>query len=872
MEFRRRSYKKEEELGGDLPRSRVNVHPLSPCSDSSYHSQFHEAVDNSVEEFFDPLRGTSTGVVGVSCDSDNVEFNSSIKVNNHDPLRDWTMFKKFLMQRFPVSKLVRISTISDGILRSHKYNDKSSTSLHPEEADDSKNFADADTRYTTRQEYVSRLIDFKEKLRQAWQSDDRVASLKIAIKRIKEKAELSEDGIMLRPLPENFVASDVCSDAKETCYNWLSKIGSVKELLPRIYLELAVFPCWRFLLNQPMDSFKRIGKMMRGLTDPLSSSYCRLYMAYTASKFTSHDTEILITCIKDMMFVLEHAILNNSREYYGDRKKLLMSLMEPTIGYIMRNIFKSASQEHLDNILVEFDLNSKGRIVPCASIFIHYLIKELPDEALNTKSMEIVDLIGRYNDGNFDQCINYRLLGFRLCESASPANTVHVVNTVFQVVSQWDELEKYLNVVDPYVDLVLQNHMDDLLMRMVKGISERAEGRGFSEVELGDLQSILLKLLSHFKDPGAHLFMTHCLELLDMMYGSFRSTINLQILNTATRNGAIRDPVIIQLLLEICLAVIDSLDQANISNDEQMTRLISRFINLVDYNFEMEHHLAFLVRCRKELGGSNETKEALVHASNKLVIRGLKDGKHPDFIKSCMAFNEVTIPAVSNMLKQLNLYIETAEVAILGGLISHMDRLIQSVVSCLKIIMLEGPGGTYNVDIFLSAFQKASNLLVMSPSNPEVNTLQNLQSFLELIESGAWMMPMIRFRSLSTILWLAAIHSQEVLPYHIKGSQLAFEGDVSMLYGLLSFSETIVQKLLDSVQEEPSKATHGGMALDACNCIASVFEINNEVSNICYDLLKTAKVCLGSSNKYVKSTGKFLERRTLGSSVVTTTN
>lgn len=56
-------------------------------------------------------------------------------------------------------------------------------------------------------------------------------------------------------------------------------------------------------------------------------------------------------------------------------------------------------------------------------------------------------------------------------------------------------------------------------------------------------------------------------------------------------------------------------------------------------------------------------QEALIHASNKLAVRGLKDEeKHPDFIKSCMAFNEVTIPAVSNTLKQLNLYIETAEV------------------------------------------------------------------------------------------------------------------------------------------------------------------------------------------------------------------
>lgn len=33
----------------------------------------------------------------------------------------------------------------------------------------------------------------------------------------------------------NFRANDVCLDAKETCNNWFCKIGSVKELLPRMY-------------------------------------------------------------------------------------------------------------------------------------------------------------------------------------------------------------------------------------------------------------------------------------------------------------------------------------------------------------------------------------------------------------------------------------------------------------------------------------------------------------------------------------------------------------------------------------------------------------------------------------------------------------
>lgn len=90
----------------------------------------------------------------------------------------------------------------------------------------------------------------------------------------------------------------------------------------------------------------------------------------------------------------------------------------------------------------------------------------------------------------------------------------------------------------------------------------------------------------------------------------------------------------------------------------------------------------------------------------------MRDGNSStSFVKSCLAFNEVTIPAIPTNSRQLNLYIETAEVqllfgynftiiflepyahllsfsmyqvALLGGFVSHSDGLINAAVNCLQ--------------------------------------------------------------------------------------------------------------------------------------------------------------------------------------------
>ncbi|KAG5551052.1 hypothetical protein RHGRI_009470 [Rhododendron griersonianum] len=907
MEFRPRNYTVEEE-SRSLDRVSVDTHPLSPPSPS--HLQV-DVVDHGKSDFYDPLRGSDANVM-ISLDDLQEEDNNSA-VNEADaelPTKEWTSFKKFLMQRFSGSKMVSISPMSDVIMKSGQVREKASTTMHLEELDDPQKFAEDGIKVISQQVYVSRLHELKDEINRSWQANDRVTSLALAIKvarllmdtsvlqfyptlfvlatdvmdmvgemvwqRIKQKAEFSEDGNVICSLPENFEAKDIRVDAKETCSNWFFKIGSIRELLPRIYLELAILPCWRFLVDRPVDVIQRLIMMTRGIADPLASAYCRLYIAHCVQKLPQQDTGYLIICINDIKILLTRFLSAEESPdgNFSERSKSLISLMEPTIEYIVKCIVKDSYQTRAANILVELGIGMKqtefvGKL-PCISIILHHFLKELPSELVSSNAVEIFQLIESSKDYSFDQCLNYRLLGFRISESRSQLDIVNaVVDKVIKVASEYNSLDEFLKVVDAYVDIILRNQMDNKLNIILDGIVKRACNEGIAEIELINLQSIFLKLLAHLKNLEDIFSLSHFIEILDMMHGSARSMVNMHILNMATRKGRIHDPTIVQFLFEVSQSLHDGMDHSNMKYDDsqQPARLISRFVTMVDYGPALERHLAFLLECRGAFGGFNDLKETLVHCSNCLAVKAMKDGEnHTSYVKSCIAFSEVTIPSVPSCVKQLNLYLETAEVALLSGLVSHSDGLLDSAIFCLQTMdQMDDLRLPSDVDWILSFMRKLCSLLVLVPGNPQQGVTYILRSMLALINSQSWVSSRARTRVLCAVLSLAATLSQFDLPYHanhelVLGNDCLFYGDPIYSQELLSLSASILQNLVDNIIQEPSQVARGSMALEACNCIASSFNLAQEVLPFVSKLMETAKSCLSSNDKYLQSTIKFVDK------------
>ena len=102
------------------------------------------------------------------------------------------------------------------------------------------------------------------------------AFCELVYKRFKDRSTIY-DGDNPIPLKDNFRAEDVADHAKETCKNWFFKIASIRELLPRIYVETAILKCYCFIYNDYYPiAIRNLIKMIRGV-GMISSTFYSSY-------------------------------------------------------------------------------------------------------------------------------------------------------------------------------------------------------------------------------------------------------------------------------------------------------------------------------------------------------------------------------------------------------------------------------------------------------------------------------------------------------------------------------------------------------------------------------------------------------------------
>jgi len=90
--------------------------------------------------------------------------------------------------------------------------------------------------------------------------------------------------------------------------NWFLKSACIREVLPRIYLELALVGSSKFMQRKVQQTdLMRLAKMVRGIAEPLCAAYTAAYLARVGYSIDPDVKDYLLVLVDFCFKILEKA-------------------------------------------------------------------------------------------------------------------------------------------------------------------------------------------------------------------------------------------------------------------------------------------------------------------------------------------------------------------------------------------------------------------------------------------------------------------------------------------------------------------------------------------------------------------------------------
>lgn len=297
-----------------------------------------------------------------------------------------------------------------------------------EELDDFEEGSQKELLNLTQQDYVNRIEELNQSLKDAWASDQKVKALKIVIQCSKLLSDTSV--IQFYPskfvlitdildtfgklvyerissmcvdsrsaLPDHFSPENVNDTAKETCLNWFFKIASIRELIPRFYVEASILKCNKFLSKTGIsECLPRLTCMIRGIGDPLVSVYARAYLCRVGIEVAPHLKESLNKNFFDFLLTFKQIhgdTVQNQLVAQGVELLSYLPLYSPAMGWI----FQCVSYHAPEALLTE--MMERCKKLGNNALLLNSVMSAFRAEFVATRSMDFIGMIKECDESGF---------------------------------------------------------------------------------------------------------------------------------------------------------------------------------------------------------------------------------------------------------------------------------------------------------------------------------------------------------------------------------------------------------------------------------------------------------------------------------------
>eukprot|EP00007_Cunea_sp_BSH-02190019_P009993 CAMPEP_0174232350 /NCGR_PEP_ID=MMETSP0417-20130205/2651_1 /TAXON_ID=242541 /ORGANISM="Mayorella sp, Strain BSH-02190019" /LENGTH=1061 /DNA_ID=CAMNT_0015310381 /DNA_START=13 /DNA_END=3198 /DNA_ORIENTATION=- len=780
----------------------------SPVSSTSSATPSKPSPSSSSASSTTAVNGPSTGMSATTDMLGNAVAGDGVD-------EAWKVFKPAILQKYTTKEQITVSFIKESVAQPD-VESTDSVKHRLEQLDDTPENAEREILHFTQKEYVSHIETLHAELARAWDTEQRVKSLKIAIqcaklladtsvvqfypskfvlvtelldtfgklvyRRIRGRAVIlpSKKGGTPQELPDDFTPDMVPPIARETCRNWFFKIASIRELLPRLYIEIAILSCYRYLSQTTYDQIvHRLCSMVRGIGDPLVAAYAWAYLARKGREVVPNiSNEYLHKSLADHLSIFHRVRFSGSSSgqnmgpRFRRRLKAIgvdlpqyMNLISPAIEWLVMSVAVKPTEESLHRVLAASQ--SSGRNAVLLQHVMHYFPSRLVSSRASTMTNMIVDCDAQ----GVAPAKLFAALGACLVQSPPDGGSKQflvILNEVWAHIVEMQELQDYLSCAHVWIEFALQHftlkQVDQMLGNVLNhvvsaqnaALTTEAVNTETEEVALGKTQiqeyllMIVTKIIMYHKDFNLLLAMTHFLPLLDTFEGVYQVQANKCILEAfVSHSTPTSDPMIINAMFGVGKVVHDSINTLSFSDEvRQISKLISGFVLKIRFGRDVEKNLNFFVECRRAFCNLDSVKAQLVLGVTELAMRAhrLVGGKHTKrtaaFLRACIAYCYITIPSMDDEILRLRLYTLASQISLANSSFHQGESLIKAAIQLISNVPVrtDSPDGQTN-QVFrklVTEIAQVCNLLVVAPGHPADGKLSLVTMLVDTILGYPW--------------------------------------------------------------------------------------------------------------------------------------
>ncbi|KAM4892051.1 VPS35 endosomal protein-sorting factor-like isoform 2-T2 [Sylvia borin] len=720
-----------------------------------------------------------------------------------------------------------------------------------EELDDLEEGSQKELLNLTQQDYMNRIEELNQSLKDAWSSDQKVKALKIVIQCSKLLSEttviqfypskfvlitdiLDTFGKLVYErilsmcvdnrvsLPDNFSPESVNDTAKETCLNWFFKIASIRELIPRFYVEAAILKCNKFLSKTGIsECLPRLTSMIRGIGDPLVAVYARAYLCRVGMEVAPQLKESLNKNFFDFLLTFKQIhgdTVQNQLVVQCVEIPLYLTLYSPAIDWILQCI-----AYHAPDVLLT-EMMERCKKLGNNALLLNSVMSAFRAEFIAARSMDFIGMIKECDESGFPKHLLFRSLGLNLALADPPENDRHqILNEAWKVITKLKNPQDYINCAEVWVEYTCRHFTKrEVNTVLADAIKHMTPDRAFEDA-YPQLQSIIQKVITYIYDFALLFSVEKFLPFLDMFQKeSVRVEVCKCIMESFIKHQqeSTKDPVILNALLHICKTMHDSVNALTLEDEK---RILASLIN--------------------------------------------------GFIKmACVAFCFITIPSLSSIFTRLNLYLHSGQVALANQCLSQADAFFKAAVSLVpevpKMISIDGkmrPSDAFLLEFLCNFF---STLLVV-PDHPEQGVLFLVRGLLNVIQDYTWEDNSDdKVRIYTNVLHLLSAMTQEAFIYHVDkvdSNDTLYGGDSKFLAEINKLSETVVSQILDHLKtlgKEETVKRQSQLALYFFNTILAHGDLrNNRLNQLSVNLWNLAQKHGFADTKTMVKTLEYIKKR-----------